>query len=127
MRIEARVLFRSPFFEVMVAWKAPSVPQAKHRASRRWAFSMTGTPPSVTWRTASRSMGGERALAAYMEQHEATLALLERITDAVAGHDVPGADPEHVDRGHVGSLAHWRQGLQGIADQMFGEGEYADD
>ena len=80
----------------------------------------------TTTREQRRIENRERALAAYIEHHEATLALLERITNAVAGHDVPGADPEHVDWGHVGSLAHWRGGLQELADQMFGEGEYAE-
>jgi hypothetical protein len=80
----------------------------------------------TTTREQRRIENHERALAAYMEHHEAILALLERITTAVAGHDVPGADPEHVHWGHVGSLAHWREGLQEIADQMFGEGEYAE-
>jgi hypothetical protein len=63
---------------------------------------------------------------AYMEHHAATVALLERITTAVTNHDVPGADPEHVNWGHVGSLAHWHSQLQEIADSMFNEGEYAD-
>ena len=81
----------------------------------------------TTTREQRRIENRERALAAYIEHHEATLALLERITDAVAGHDVPGADPEHVDWGDVGSPAHWRQGLQEIADQMFGEGEHAEE
>jgi hypothetical protein len=35
MRIEARVLLRPPFFDVMVAGKAPSVPQVKHLANLR--------------------------------------------------------------------------------------------
>ena len=65
------------------------------------------------------------ALDAYMEHHEAMVALLERITTAVTNHDVPGADPVHVDWGHVGSLAHWHRQLQEIADQMLGEGEHA--
>ena len=65
------------------------------------------------------------ALDAYLEHHAATVALLERITTAITDHDVPGADPDHVNWGHVGSLAHWRQGLQEIADSMFGECEYA--
>jgi hypothetical protein len=65
------------------------------------------------------------ALDAYMEHHEAVVALLVRITEAIANHDVPGADPEHVNWGHVGSLAHWRSQLQEIADSMFNEGEYA--
>ena len=65
------------------------------------------------------------ALDAYMEHHEATVALLERIATAVTNHDIPGADPDHVNWGHVGSLAYWRSQLQEIADSMFGEGEYA--
>ena len=36
---------------------------------------------------------------AYMEHHEATVALLEQITTAVTNHDVPGANPESVDWG----------------------------
>ena len=40
MRIEARVLFRPPHFEAIVLGKAPSVPQEKHRARRRWAWAM---------------------------------------------------------------------------------------
>ena len=62
---------------------------------------------------------------AYMEHHEAVVALLARMSEAVANHDVPGADPESVNWGHVGSLAHWHHELKGIADQMFNEGEYA--
>ena len=65
------------------------------------------------------------AMDAYLEHHEATVALLERITTAVTNHDVPGADPEHVTWGHVGSLAHWHRQLQEMADSMFGEGEHA--
>jgi hypothetical protein len=64
-------------------------------------------------------------LDAYIEHHAATLALLERITTAVTNHDVPGTDPEHVNWGHVGSLAHWHSQLQEIADSMFNEGEHA--
>jgi hypothetical protein len=63
---------------------------------------------------------------AYMQHHEAVVALLARMTEAVTSHDVPGADPESVNWGHVGSLAHWHRELQEIADSMFGEGEYAE-
>ena len=73
----------------------------------------------------SRTKDTRTASDAYMEHHEAVVALLARMTEAVTNHDVPGADPEHVSWGHVGSLAHWRQGLEEIADSMFGEGEHA--
>ena len=50
---------------------------------------------------------------AYIEHHGATVALLDRLTEAVTNHDVPGADPESVSWGHVGSLAHWHQRAPG--------------
>ena len=84
------------------------------------------TPTQTTPKGATpMSKDTRTALDAYMEHHAATVALLERITTAIANHDVPGADPEAIHWGHVGSLAHWHRALQEIADQMFNEGEYA--
>ena len=79
----------------------------------------------TTTREQRRIENQERALAAYMEHHAAAVALIARIQVAVTNHDT-APDPESVDWGDVGSLAHWRQGLQEIADQMFGEGEHAE-
>jgi hypothetical protein len=64
------------------------------------------------------------ALDAYMEHHSAALALVERIHEAIASHDV-SPDPESINWGHVGDLAVTAKALRKIADRTFEEGEYA--
>jgi len=64
------------------------------------------------------------ALDAYMEHHVASLALLERITTAIADHDTAG-DPEGLHWGHVGDIAQTHRELQEMSDRLFGEGEHA--
>jgi len=64
------------------------------------------------------------ALDAYMEHHSAALALVERIHDGLASHDV-SPDPEEISWGHVGDMAETYIALRQISDRLFGEGEYA--
>lgn len=68
------------------------------------------------------------ALDAYMAHHAAALALLARITEALANHDdAPVEDPDtDIDWGHVGDIAETRKALQEISDRLFSEGEYAE-
>jgi len=79
----------------------------------------------TTTREQRRIENHERALAAYMEHHAAAAALLERITEAVANHDL-APDPEAINWGTVGSMEKTRQDLQALSDWLFGEGEYAE-
>ena len=60
---------------------------------------------------------------AYMAHHEATVALLARITDALPNHDTAPAEGLHW--GHVGDAAETRKTLQELSDRLFNEGEYA--
>lgn len=60
---------------------------------------------------------------AYMAHHEASLALLARITEHLANHDDAPADA--IGWGHVGSANDTRRALQALSDQLFGEGEYS--
>lgn len=60
---------------------------------------------------------------AYMEHHQATLALLARITDHIANHDDAPAEGLHW--GHVGDAAETRKVLQDLSDRLFNEGEHA--
>lgn len=65
------------------------------------------------------------ALDAYLEHRTAALALVERIREAIAIHDV-SPDPESVIWAHVGDIASTRRELQEISDRLFNEGEYAE-
>jgi len=64
------------------------------------------------------------AIEAYMTHHAAALALLARITDAIANHDDAPADG--LNWGHVGDIAETRTTLQELSDRLFSEGEYAE-
>ena len=68
------------------------------------------------------------ALDAYMAHHAAALALLARITEAIANHDdAPVEDPDtDITWGHVGDIAETRKTLQELSDRLFSEGEYAE-
>ena len=68
------------------------------------------------------------ALDAYMAHHAAALALLARITEAIANHDdAPVEDPDtDINWGHVGDIEWTRRSLQEINDRLFSEGEYAE-
>ncbi len=76
----------------------------------------------------SRPHDTRTALDAYMEHHAAALALLARITEAIANHDdAPVEDPDtDITWGHVGDIATTRRELQEISDRLFSEGEYAE-
>ena len=60
--------------------------------------------------------------------HAAALALLARITEAIANHDdAPVEDPDtDITWGHVGDIAETRKALQELSDRLFSEGEYAE-
>ena len=60
--------------------------------------------------------------------HAAALALLARITEAIANHDdAPVEDPDtDINWGHVGDIAETRKALQELSDRLFSEGEYAE-
>jgi hypothetical protein len=83
----------------------------------------TTTRTETTMTTRSRDT--RTALDAYMEHHQAALALVERIHEALANHDI-SPDPESVNWGHVGDIASTRRELQDLADRLFNEGEYAE-
>ena len=76
----------------------------------------------------TRSRDTRTALDAYMAHHTAALALLARITDAIANHDdAPVEDPDTaIDWGHVGDIAETRKTLQELSDRLFSEGEHAE-
>ena len=64
------------------------------------------------------------ALDAYMTAHAETLALIERIQEAIENHDDAPA-PEQITWGNVGDIARVREMLQAVSDCLFAEGEYA--
>jgi hypothetical protein len=64
------------------------------------------------------------ALDAYMAAHADALALIERIQETIANHDI-SPDPEDIHWGHVGDMVETRRQLQAISDRLFAEGEYA--
>lgn len=70
-----------------------------------------------------REASAQAAMAAYMEHHQASLALLARISEHLANHDDAPADGIHW--GHVGDASETRKTLQELADRLFNEGEYA--
>ena len=76
----------------------------------------------------SRPRETRTAIDAYMAHHAATLALLARITDAIANHDdAPVEDPDtDIDWGPVGDIAETRKALQELSDRLFSEGGYAE-
>ena len=78
----------------------------------------------TTNREQRRRENHERALAAYLEHHAAAVALVERIHEAVANHDL-APDPEAITWGTVGSMEKTRGDLQALSDWLFNEGEYA--
>jgi hypothetical protein len=64
------------------------------------------------------------ALQAYMAAYAEALALVERIHEAIANHDI-SPDPDSIHWGHVGDIVEARRQLQAISDSLFAEGEYA--
>jgi mannose-1-phosphate guanylyltransferase len=82
----------------------------------------TATTKGATPMTTRDTRTAEQA---YMENHTAAVALVERIRDALAVQ----LDPTWRDGrswGHVGDIAHTRSQLQEISDRLFNEGEHAD-
>ena len=75
----------------------------------------------------SRPRDTRTALDAYMANHAAALALLDRITQHLANHDdAPVEDPDtDIDWGHVGDIAETRKVIQELSDRLFSEGEFA--
>lgn len=64
------------------------------------------------------------AMDAYMEHHQAILALLDRIRTTIVNHDdAPGE--EGPNWGDVGDAAETRRVLQELSDRLHQEGEYA--
>lgn len=72
----------------------------------------------------TRTRDTRTALDAYMAHHAAALALVERIHEAIANHDI-SPDPEGITWGHVEDIAATRTALLELSDLLFGEGEYA--
>ena len=70
--------------------------------------------PSKTTRT---------ALAAYMVERTATLALIERIHEGIENHDDAAA--ETISWGDYAVMAETRREFQETSDRLFSEGEYA--
>ena len=66
------------------------------------------------------------ALDAYVEHHAVAVALIERIGEALANHDL-APDPDALHWGHLGDIVETRRELQALADRLFSEGEYAPD
>jgi len=64
------------------------------------------------------------ALDAYMAAHTETLALIERIHEAIENHDDAPA-PEQITWAHVAEIGRMRGMLQAVSDCLFAEGEYA--
>jgi len=71
-----------------------------------------------------REANAQAAMAAYMEHHQASLALLARITATLTNHDDAPAEGLHW--GHVGDAGSIRSALQAISDQLHQEGEHAE-
>ena len=84
----------------------------------------TATTKGATPMT-TRTRDTRTALDAYMENHAAALALIERIRAALDNHDLAPVDTD-IHWGHVGDIAHTRSQLQEISDGLFNEGEHAD-
>ena len=82
-----------------------------------------GATPMTT-----RTRDTRTALDAYMAHHAAALALLARITEALANHDdAPFEGPDtDIKWGHASDIAETRKALQEISDRLFTEGEYAE-
>ena len=76
----------------------------------------------------NRTRDTRTALDAYMPHHAAALALLARITEAIADHeDAPVEAPDtDITWGHVGDIAWTRRSLQEVGDRLFSEGEHAE-
>ena len=65
----------------------------------------------------------EEALDAFMTRKGEIDAMLRRLTELSADHF--GVEPDDVDWGHVGTLAHYAQLLRQISDSAFRAGEHA--
>jgi hypothetical protein len=63
------------------------------------------------------------ALAAYMVERTATLALIERLHEALDNHD--DASAETISWGDYAVMAETRREFQETSDRLFSEGEYA--
>lgn len=63
------------------------------------------------------------AMDAYMEHHQASLALLARIQAHLTNHDDAPADGIHW--GHVGDASETRKTLQELADRLFEHSQVA--
>ncbi len=70
----------------------------------------------------TRTRATRTALDAYLENHRAALVLVERVAWMLANRDL-----ESLNWGHVGDIARARSQLQEISDQLFHEGEHAED
>lgn len=65
----------------------------------------------------------DEALDAFIARKGEIDATLRRLTELSADHF--GVEPDDVDWGHVGTLAHYAQLLRQVSDSAFQEGEYA--
>ena len=65
----------------------------------------------------------DEALDAFIARKGEIDAMLRRLTKLSADHF--GVEPDDVDWGHVGTLAHYAQLLRQVNDSAFQEGEYA--
>lgn len=63
------------------------------------------------------------ALAAFMARKLEIDTMLQRLADFSADHF--GVDPDEVDWGHVGTLAHHAEPLRRVSDDAFHEGDHA--
>lgn len=64
------------------------------------------------------------ALDAYIAKKIEIDAMLERLKALSDDHF--NVDPDEIDWGHVGTLAHYAELLKRITDSAFGEGEHAE-
>ena len=65
----------------------------------------------------------DEALDAFIARKLEIDAMLRRLTELSADHF--GVEPDDVDWGHVGTLAHYAQLLRQVGDSTFREGEHA--
>ena len=65
----------------------------------------------------------DEALDAFIARKGEIDAMLRRLTELSADHF--GVEPDDVDWGHVGTLAHYAQLLHQLSDSAFQEGEHA--
>jgi hypothetical protein len=72
---------------------------------------------------AGRRRRHDEALNAFVARKGEIDAMLRQLTEFSADHF--GVDPEDVEWGHVGTLAHYAQLLRQVTETAFREGEHA--